>query len=251
MTSITIGNMLKCLGVPTVDMKGVCTQLEDKTFGKIIHRHGGLLVLYRGRNYNPKQRPVIPLMLWKPQEPVYLRLIKTVIDGLSIEKTKEMRKRGLAVPVLTKLAKNGYYASLVPMVRDAFLTKELVRIDCQGLERSDYEKIGCKLWFYDGSLFGTTLLEMGGQYLLSRSLKEKDLVPCVLVTFEKEQIVVCRGKDYKLPEDGSFLMHREMFDDSDNDLVSSTIECRSSGSSDSKDNRDSKEILVFEDVHLS
>lgn len=31
------------------------------------------------------------------------------------------------------------------MVRDAFLTNELVRIDCQGLERSDYKKIGCKL----------------------------------------------------------------------------------------------------------
>lgn len=42
-------------------------------------------------------------------------------------------------------AKNGYYASLVPMVRDAFLTEELVRIDCQGLEKSDFKKIGCKL----------------------------------------------------------------------------------------------------------
>lgn len=42
-------------------------------------------------------------------------------------------------------AKNGYYGSLVPMVRDAFLVSELVRIDCTGLERSDYKKIGCKL----------------------------------------------------------------------------------------------------------
>lgn len=42
-------------------------------------------------------------------------------------------------------AKNGYYGSLVPMVRDAFLCSELVRIDCQGLEKSDYKKIGCKL----------------------------------------------------------------------------------------------------------
>lgn len=42
-------------------------------------------------------------MLWKPHEPVYPRLIKTTIDGLSIEETKEMRKRGLAVPALTKL----------------------------------------------------------------------------------------------------------------------------------------------------
>ncbi|KAF9609876.1 hypothetical protein IFM89_018961 [Coptis chinensis] len=164
---------IKCLGVPTVNMKNICTQLEDKTGGKIIHRQGGLLMLYRGRHYNPRKRPVIPLMLWRPHEPIYPRLIKTTIDGLTIEETKEMRKRGLAVPVLTKLAKNGYYGSLVPMVRDAFLFEELVRIDCQGLERSDYKKIGCKL---------------------------RDLVPCVLVTFDKEQIVVWRGKNYVPPE---------------------------------------------------
>lgn len=178
---------IKCLGVPTVDMKNVCTQLEDKTFGQIIHRHGGFLVLFRGRNYNPKKRPFIPLMLWRPHEPIYPRLIKTTIDGLSIEETKEMRKKGLAVPALTKLAKNGYYGSLVPMVRDAFLSCELVRIDCQGLEKSDYKKIGCKL---------------------------RDLVPCILVTFEKEQIVVWRGNDYKPPLDsGCFLTVRESFND--------------------------------------
>lgn len=76
---------------------------QEKTGGLIIHRHGGQIILYRGRHYNPKKKPVIPLMLWKPNEPVYPRLIKTVIDGLTIEVTKEMRKRGLAVPALTKL----------------------------------------------------------------------------------------------------------------------------------------------------
>ncbi|KAJ7951042.1 CRS2-associated factor 1 mitochondrial [Quillaja saponaria] len=182
---------VKCLGVPTVDMRNVCNQLEDKTFGKIIHRHGGTLVVYRGRNYNPKKRPVIPLMLWRPHEPVYPRLIKTTIEGLSIEETKEMRKRGLAVPALTKLAKNGYYGSLLPMVRDAFLSCELVRIDCQGLERSDYKKIGCKL---------------------------RDLVPCIPVTFEKEQVVVWRGKDYKPQNNGYLITDRESFDDFNNDL---------------------------------
>ncbi|KAG2723296.1 hypothetical protein I3760_02G164000 [Carya illinoinensis] len=185
---------IKCLGVPTVDMRNVCTQLEDKAFGKIIHRHGSFLVLFRGRNYHHKKRPMIPLMLWRPHEPVYPRLIKTTIDGLSIEETKEMRKRGLAVPALTKLAKNGYYGSLVPMVRDAFLCSELVRIDCRGLEKSDYKKIGCKL---------------------------RDLVPCILVTFEKEQIVVWRGKDYEPVEDGYFLPEREIFDDPVGDLVCS------------------------------
>ncbi|KAK3006505.1 hypothetical protein RJ639_017594 [Escallonia herrerae] len=186
---------IKCMGVPTVDMKNVCAQLEDKTFGAIVQRHGGLLVLYRGRNYSPRKTPVIPLMLWKPQEPVYPRLIKTTIDGLSIEETKIMRKRGLNAPAMTKLAKNGYYGSLVPMVRDAFLTSELVRIDCQGLDKSDYKKIGCKL---------------------------RDLVPCVLVTFDKEQIVIWRGKDYVPGEDGYFLKDRETFDNQDGDLVISS-----------------------------
>ncbi|KAK4747988.1 hypothetical protein SAY87_014574 [Trapa incisa] len=97
---------IKCLGVPTVDMKNVCHQLEDKTFGQIIHRHCGVVILYRGRNYNHKKRPVIPLMLWKPHEPIYPRLIKTTIDGLSIIETKEMRKRGLSVPPITKLGKS-------------------------------------------------------------------------------------------------------------------------------------------------
>lgn len=41
----------------------------------------------------------------------------------------------------------------------------------------------------------------------------QDLVPCILVTFEKEQIVVWRGKDYKPPEDGHFFTDRELFDD--------------------------------------
>lgn len=77
--------------------------MQDKTGGAIINRQGGTIVLYRGRYYNPKKRPVIPLMLWRPHEPVYPRLIKTVIDGLSIEETKDMRKRGLAVPALTTL----------------------------------------------------------------------------------------------------------------------------------------------------
>jgi len=77
---------VKCLGVPTVDMQNVCHQLEDKTGGLIIHRHDGQLILYRGRHYNPKKRPVIPLMLWKPAEPIYPRLIRTTIEGLQLRK---------------------------------------------------------------------------------------------------------------------------------------------------------------------
>jgi len=43
----------------------------------------------------------------------------------------------------------------------------------------------------------------------------QDLVPCVLVTFDKEQIVVWRGNDYKYSKDGYFLKDRESFDDDD------------------------------------
>ena len=47
----------------------------------------------------------------------------------------------------------------------------------------------------------------------------QDMVPCILVTFDKEQIVVWRGKDYKPVEDGLFLPDRESFDDPDSNLV--------------------------------
>lgn len=52
----------------------------------------------------------------------------------------------------------------------------------------------------------------------------QDLVPCILVTFEKEQIVVWRGKDYKPVEDGYFLPVRESFDDPDGNLLCSAEE---------------------------
>jgi hypothetical protein len=43
----------------------------------------------------------------------------------------------------------------------------------------------------------------------------QDLVPCILVTFDKEQIVVWRGKDYKHVKDRYFLKDQESFDDDD------------------------------------
>lgn len=170
---------IKCKGVCTVDMDNVCDQLEEKTGGKIIYRRGGVVYLFRGRNYNYKTRPRFPLMLWKPVTPVYPRLVQRVPEGLTSEEATDMRKRGRELTSICKLGKNGVYIKLVKHVREAFEACELVRIDCQGLNPSDYRKIGAKLM---------------------------DLVPCVLISFENEHILMWRGRDWKpsilLPENG-------------------------------------------------
>ncbi|CAA0838628.1 CRS2-associated factor 1- chloroplastic [Striga hermonthica] len=161
---------IKCKGVCTVDMDNVCEQLEEKTGGKIIYNRGGVVYLFRGRNYNFKSRPSFPLMLWKPISPVYPRLVKRVPEGLTLEEASDMRNRGRHLSPICKLAKNGVYCDLVNNVREAFEACELVRIDCQGLNPSDYKKIGAKL---------------------------KDLVPCVLLSFEQEHMLMWRGRDWK------------------------------------------------------
>ncbi|OMP05466.1 hypothetical protein CCACVL1_01892 [Corchorus capsularis] len=158
---------IKCLGVPTLDMDNVCFHLEDKAGGKIIYRHINVLLLYRGRNYDPKNRPVIPLMLWKPYPPIYPRLVKNVADGLTFEETKEMRNRGLNSPALMKLTRNGVYVNVVARVREAFQTEEVVRLDCTHVGTSDCKRIGVKL---------------------------RDLVPCLPILFKDEQIILWRGK---------------------------------------------------------
>ena len=81
----------------------LCSQ--DKSGGKVIYRNINILLLYRGRNYDTKNCPVIPLMLWKPYAPIYPRLVKNVIEGLTYEETKEMRKSGLNSDPLLKLSK--------------------------------------------------------------------------------------------------------------------------------------------------
>uniref|UniRef100_A0A7N0ZWH6 CRM domain-containing protein n=1 Tax=Kalanchoe fedtschenkoi TaxID=63787 RepID=A0A7N0ZWH6_KALFE len=161
---------IKCKGVCTVDMDNVKQQLEDKTGGKIIYERGGVLFLFRGRNYNHRTRPRFPLMLWKPVTPVYPRLVKRVPDGLTMEEAVLMRKKGRTLIPICKLGKNGVYKDLVNHVREAFEACELVRINCQGMNGSDYRKIGAKL---------------------------KELVPCVLVSFENEHILMWRGREWK------------------------------------------------------
>ncbi|XP_027069078.1 CRS2-associated factor 1, chloroplastic-like [Coffea arabica] len=166
---------IKCKGVCTVDMENVRQQLEEKTGGQVIYSRGGVIYLFRGRNYNYKTRPRFPLMLWKPVTPVYPRLVKRAPEGLTLEEATEMRKKGRNLVPICKLAKNGVYCDLVKNVREAFEACELVRINCEGVNGSDYRKIGAKL---------------------------KDLVPCVLISFENEHILMWRGQDWKssLPE---------------------------------------------------
>ncbi|KAL1194142.1 CRS2-associated factor 2 [Cardamine amara subsp. amara] len=161
---------VRCKGVPTVDMDNVCRVLEEKTGGEIIHRVGGVVYLFRGRNYNYRTRPQYPLMLWKPAAPVYPKLIQEVPEGLTKDEADEFRVKGKSLRPICKLSKNGVYVSLVKDVKDAFELSPLVKVDCPGLEPSDYKKIGAKL---------------------------KELVPCVLLSFDDEQILMWRGREWK------------------------------------------------------
>ncbi|OMO58250.1 hypothetical protein COLO4_34785 [Corchorus olitorius] len=161
---------IKCKGVCTVDMNNVCEQLEERTGGKVIYRNGGVLFLFRGRNYNYKTRPRFPLMLWKPATPVYPRLVERVPEGLTLTEATEMRKKGRKLLPICKLSKNGVYVGLVKTIREAFEECELARIDCQRLKGSDFRKIGAKL---------------------------KDLLPCVLISFENHHILMWRGPNWK------------------------------------------------------
>ncbi|CAN0901510.1 CRS2-associated factor 1, chloroplastic [Linum grandiflorum] len=161
---------IKCKGVCTVDMDNVCQELEQRTGGKIIYRKGGMVYLFRGRNYDYRTRPQFPLMLWKPAAPVYPRLIEQAPAGLTLDEASEMRKKGRSLIPMCKLGKNGVYSNLADDVREAFEECELVKINCEGMNRSDYRKIGGKL---------------------------KDLVPCVLISFENAHILMWRGRDWK------------------------------------------------------
>ncbi|XP_078445225.1 RNA-binding CRS1 / YhbY (CRM) domain-containing protein [Wolffia australiana] len=172
---------VRCRGVPTVDMDNVCRHLEEKTGGEIIFQIGGVVYLFRGRNYDIRTRPRFPIMLWKPATPVYPKLIQEVPEGLTRLEAEQLRKKGKSLAPICKLAKNGIYITLVRNVRDAFEESSLVKIDCAGLHASDYKKIGAKL---------------------------KELVPCVLLSFDDDQILIWRGKDWKSKYPKPLLLER-------------------------------------------
>ncbi|CAI7854083.1 unnamed protein product, partial [Closterium sp. NIES-54] len=48
-------------------------------------------------------------------------------------------------PSLPTPGKNGVYHRLVGLVRAGFEEADLVRVDCKGMNKSDYKKIGAKL----------------------------------------------------------------------------------------------------------
>ncbi|KAJ6770590.1 CRS2-ASSOCIATED FACTOR 2 MITOCHONDRIAL [Salix purpurea] len=75
---------------------GVPTNQTDKSGGKIIYRNINVLLL---------NRPVTPLMLWKPYEPIYPKLVRNVADGLTLEERKEMRNGGLNYVPWMKLSR--------------------------------------------------------------------------------------------------------------------------------------------------
>ncbi|KAK9935316.1 hypothetical protein M0R45_022423 [Rubus argutus] len=108
-------------------------------------------------------------MLWKPAAPVYPKLIQEAPEGLTKAQAEELRKKGKRLLPICRLAKNGVYITLVRDVRHAFEGSSLVKIDCKGMHASDYKKLGAKL---------------------------KELVPCVLLSFDDEQILMWRGPDW-------------------------------------------------------
>jgi len=76
---------------------------QEKSGGKVIHRVGGVVFLYRGRHYDPRTRPRYPLMLWKPATPVYPKLIKEAPEGLTKEEADEMIRKGRDLLPICKL----------------------------------------------------------------------------------------------------------------------------------------------------
>lgn len=96
---------------------------QERTGGKVIFSRGGVIFLFRGRNYNYRTRPRFPLMLWKPIPPVYPRLVQRAPEGLTLEEATEMRKIGRN---LTPICKLGKFPSQSPFIHHFFFPKEVL-----------------------------------------------------------------------------------------------------------------------------
>lgn len=83
------------------DRRFLCVQ--ERTGGKIIRRLGGVVYLFRGRNYDHQKRPKLPVMLWKPATPVYPKLIQDAPEGLTKEEADSLRAKGKSLLPICKL----------------------------------------------------------------------------------------------------------------------------------------------------
>lgn len=77
--------------------------VQERTGGKIIRRLGGVVYLFRGRNYDHQKRPKLPVMLWKPATPVYPKLIQDAPEGLTKEAADSLRAKGKSLLPICKL----------------------------------------------------------------------------------------------------------------------------------------------------
>ncbi|CAM6120490.1 unnamed protein product [Calypogeia fissa] len=164
---------IKCKGVVTLDLDSFCELVEVETGGKVIHRVGGTVYLFRGRNYNYWKH-------WKQLIVRFPRILKRfprrlpVPVSLTKEYIKELRARGRDLPALCKPGKHGVYLTLVDDVRKAFETQDLVRVNCQGFHSKNLKLLGSQL---------------------------QALVPCELISYEFEHILMWRSKDENSPND--------------------------------------------------
>lgn len=65
------------------------------------------MYLFRGRNYDPRNRPQYPVMLWKPATPVYPKLIQEAPEGLTKAEADVFREKGKKLLPICKLGKLG------------------------------------------------------------------------------------------------------------------------------------------------
>lgn len=179
---------IKCKGAVTLDMDFLCNKLEEKTGGRVIHRNQGVVYLYRGRDYDPKFAPKLPVMHQRKKTPAK-RL--PIPFGLTKDDVNALRARGKELPALCKLAKNGVFVTLLDDVRKAFEKSDLVRVNCQGFEARNFRALGVKL---------------------------KKLVPCVLISYEFEHILMWRWDGFKAPSpEDAVQMSEESFKDEEED----------------------------------
>ncbi|CAG7862079.1 unnamed protein product [Brassica rapa] len=93
----------------------------------------------------------VPIDAVGTSSPVYPKLIQEIPERLT--KDEGFMVKGMSLKPTCKLSKNKVYVSLVKEVSDAFELSHLVKVDCPGLEPSDYEKISAELKVYKSFCF--------------------------------------------------------------------------------------------------